>query len=238
MTCIVGIEALGGVIMGADSGSFGAHGGITIELSQEDSKIFHCGDFLVGVAGSPRLSNVLRYCVPWPNVPKSILSDRDLFQWLVRTLVPIVRRTCENEKLELQRSSSDDHEDDTGDILFGVAGRLYTLESDFHIERSASGYNAIGIAGAVAMGALFAFRLKQPLPWEANSHDIINVLNAAAAHSPFVKPPWRTEEQHFMSTAKTNGMKKLVGTVEGRDRVVWTKELKKSRQKNSIAKVI
>lgn len=192
MTCVIGLETPHGVALGSDSGSFGNHGVVTVTLSSEDTKIFKGGkDFVVGVAGSARFTNVLQYCIKWPSVPLLATSPQATFRWLVSHVVPLIRTTCKNEGIDFSREPDEDGDSqgDLGAALLGVGSRLYTLEEDWAIERSNCRYNAIGIGASVAMGAMNILYNEA-----AETHHTQLVLrcalDAAKAHSPFVREPW------------------------------------------------
>jgi hypothetical protein len=197
MTVIVGIETSTGIAMGADSGSYGSRGSVTITLHPSDPKIFFAGDFLVGVAGSARFSNVLQHCVKWPTVPKPrkgnlVVHDQDLMRFMVTVVVPRIRAACKRNDLELRPSGGllEDDNDDTGEALLGVLGRLFLLENDFHVERSGHRYNAIGVGAPVAMGSLYTSGGTCP-----NEDRILDALEAAMTHCPYVRKPWTILEK-------------------------------------------
>ncbi|HEX9137427.1 MAG TPA: hypothetical protein VF905_10885 [Nitrospirota bacterium] len=204
MTCIVGIELAGEVHLAADSGSFGD---TTTLLAPEDSKVWRTGSYVMGSSGSPRFANLLRYTMKWPEPSaKDKATDPALFGFLVNRVAVPLRRLCVGQGLVMERGRDGDGEPlgDHGNVMVGVAGRLYTMHSDFSVERSTHGYAAIGTGADHAMGALYV--LVAGSSFGRNDPELVGgrmgnrstralgqiqiALEAAEAHCSFVRKPW------------------------------------------------
>lgn len=72
-----------------------------------------------------------------------------------------------------------------GHFLVGWRGTLYHVEGDFQVGRPARGEDATGCGDALALGALYASRGRPP------RSRVKVALDAAAAHSGSVAPPFR-----------------------------------------------
>lgn len=184
MTCIVGIEADSRVFVGADSAyTDGQTQGL---VSRDDGKLWRTGDYLLGVAGSPRVSNLLRF-MELPPAP-----TRGLFRHMVLVVVPLVRKALRSGGRMLKDRDVDPSgygvgggDASDGVLLVGVRGKVYTIHSDFQVCRARAGYDAIGSGGSVAMGALCATADIEP------KERVRIALTAAETHACGVKRPWR-----------------------------------------------
>ena len=156
MTCIVGIEDKGVVWMGADSAySDGQTQGLA---AADNPKLWRAGSYLIGVAGSARVANVLRFHVRLPPAPA-----RGVFRHMVTRVVPVLRRALKKSGRMLKDEGGDREGGGGagGDLTDGVAliavgGKLFSVHGDFQVCRSRAGYDALGSGGAVALGALHA----------------------------------------------------------------------------------
>lgn len=143
MSCIVGIVHEGNVYLGGDSAG-------TSESCQSvihaEPKAFCIGEFVIGCAGSFRISQILRYVF----VPPPISGD--LMRYMVTAFVPALK-----ECLKVDEQKSEDLLCGSR-ALVGVRGRLFCIYTDFHVEETLDEYNTIGSADDVAYGALYATR--------------------------------------------------------------------------------
>ena len=84
MTCIVGVEHAGGVVVGGDSNySDGSTQGLLA-----GAKVFRRGGYVFGVAGSARVADLLRYQLSLPPAPTV-----KVHRYLVTKVVPAIRAT-------------------------------------------------------------------------------------------------------------------------------------------------
>lgn len=166
MTCIVGIEEEGRVILGADSAGVA---GYSIRR-RSDSKLFRAGDLIGGFTGSFRMGQVLRNHL---KVPKGMRPERDLGD-ICRDLFR--EHGCLAEKDGVAAGTC---------FLFGWKGRLYEMESDFQVGRIMEGFNAVGCGDDLALGAMFA------APDLVAKERVRCALKAAARFSAGVVGPFR-----------------------------------------------
>ena len=145
MTCIVGLVDSGRVWMGGDSA--GTAGWDLIVRA--DRKVFRNGPYVMGFTTSYRMGQLLRHGFEAPVPPK---SSGDLEAFMATSFVDAVR-----ERLKAGGwASKNNEQEEGGDFLVGVGGRLFEVCSDYQVGESLNGYAAIGVADQVAHGALFA----------------------------------------------------------------------------------
>src|SRR3990167_7962118 len=121
MTCVVGLEKRGTVWIGADSA------GTASDMRQQlraDEKVFKLGEMLIGICGSFRMGNLLRYKLELPE-HRAAVSD---MEYLVGDFVSSVKTLLDNAM--------------EGSFLVGYKGKLYHVQSDFQVGRTLSGFDA------------------------------------------------------------------------------------------------
>jgi hypothetical protein len=82
------------------------------------------------------------------------------------------------------------NKEEGGCFLVGVRGRLFSIESDYQVGESASGYSACGSGAAVSLGSLFSTHGHEPY------HRVRIALEAAQALTPYVLAPFTIMETH------------------------------------------
>lgn len=171
MTCVVGIEVDGGVLLGADSiASNGVDACIRC-----DRKLIRLGPYAFGFTTSWRMGDILRYHVVLPSPPRS-----GLHRHLVTKVIPAVR-----EAFKVHGWAAKEPEAPGGEFLVGVHGSLFTVHADFQVARSAHGYAAVGYGASPALGALCATSEYEPRVRARAA------LEAAERHTVYVRRPWR-----------------------------------------------
>ncbi len=146
MTCIVGVEAEGKVVIGGDSWTSDDWSGAPLG----SPKVFRSGEFAYGYAGSLRAGQVLEHIFVPPRLapsPESSSIDR----YMVASWATLLQNAMEGVSVE-----STDAAD--WQFLVGLRSRLYVVESDYTVWRCARGYHAIGTGSELALGALHALR--------------------------------------------------------------------------------
>lgn len=141
MTCIVGIEHAGGVVIGGDSAGLSGWS----KTIRADEKVFTVGDYVMGFTTSFRMGQLLRYHLQVPGP-----DTWDVDRYIGTTFIDAVRDTLK----EGGWASSDGGQERGGDFLVGVAGRLYSIYSDYQFGRAVAGYAAVGCGGDLALGSL------------------------------------------------------------------------------------
>ena len=176
MTCIVGIQVEGSVLMAADSAAVSGWEGIATTTA----KVFRVGDMLIGYTTSFRMGQILQYHLSLP-----VDNGEDSpHAYLVRRFIPEIRSLFREHgymERENERESG-------GQFLVGYRGRLYTIDSDFQVNGNRLGYASIGVGSSYAMGAMYATQ-----KWENPGERLQAALESAEAFCIAVKRPFFTE---------------------------------------------
>lgn len=176
MTCIVGVEHRGRVVIGGDSAGVAGH---SLQV-RADAKVFRNGPYVMGFTTSFRMGQLLRYAFKAPEPPA---DPGELYGFMVTRFVDDVRK-CLKDGGFLTKSSE---VESGGTFLVGVRGSLFLVGSDFQIGQTAYGYDAVGCGQDLALGALHATRDR------GARYRVETALSAAAAHSAGVSGPYALE---------------------------------------------
>lgn len=177
MSLIVGLsDDRGAIHMAADSGAWGSY-----EVVMRNTKLFRWGPVLIGVAGSTRLNNVLRFAAP-PKRP----TAKDPLAYVVKEVVPAIAAAVESAKL--YRDGTQGECLPGSGLIVGVPGLLTTINSDLGVTPSARTYDVQGHDGAhgVALGVLYATRDVGLSPQAR----LRLALEAAVEHTDAVRGPF------------------------------------------------
>lgn len=178
MTAIVGLVEQGKVWIGGDSA---ATSGWALTV-RRDPKVFRVGPYLIGLSGSPRQAQLLRFSLSVPDQdPRH--SDE---QHMMTTFIGAVRQTLKDggyTKIESSREETDSA------FLVGYRGALYCVYGDFQVEQSVESFNACGCGLELARGSLFTTR-----DLNLGARERVEVaLRAAEAFSAGVRGPFVIE---------------------------------------------
>lgn len=178
MTCIAAIAEGGKVWLGADSAGID---GLSIRV-RADSKLFEVGDeMLIGVCGSFRVRDILRYQFAPPAVQKDDLTD-----YMVTDFVEAYRSVV---KMGGSATVVDNHESAASDFIVGFRGRLFTIHSDFQVAEQNDPFHAVGCGSDIALGSLYSTRRLKLTPKER----ILRALQASARYSGGVCAPFKVK---------------------------------------------
>jgi len=183
MTCIVGLidKTTDTVWMGGDSlASY--EDDVSIEIRVEP-KVFKSGNLLLGICGSSRMAQILRYLSPAP-MPA---IGQDIHEFMVTTFVEGVRI---QQKEFGCAEVKDSVETMSGDILVGFHGRLFTVHSDYDVGHVAGDYAVVGCGRDLAMGSLFTTAKMKMAPKKR----VLTALEAAEEWSAGVRRPFVIEK--------------------------------------------
>lgn len=142
MTAIAGLVHDGTVHIGGDSAGVGGWR-MTVRA---DTKVFRNGPYVFGFTSSFRMGQLIRWSLLAP------APDGDLDRFMCTTFIDSVR-ACLKEGGFAKKNSE---QEEGGTFLVGVAGRLFTVHSDYQVGEAVDGYAAVGCGEEPALGALFA----------------------------------------------------------------------------------
>lgn len=179
MTAIVGLVHNGEVHIGGDSAGVGGYR-LTVRA---DMKVFRNGPYLFGFTTSFRMGQLIRWSLSAPE------PDGDLERFMCTTFIDAVRECLKAGGFAKKNLE----QEEGGTFLVGVAGRLFTVHSDYQVGEAADGYAAVGCGDELALGALFATEQTQLSPQER----LELALEAAERFSAGVRAPFA-----YMSSAE------------------------------------
>ena len=188
MTCVVGTIDGGAIILGADSAAVGEGPEI---YTMPEPKVFACGPYLLGVCGSYRVAQVLRYRAELPVPP----AGADLESFLVRNLLPVIGDLLEAEGGVV--GSSRTFLGERVALLLGCEGQLWHVGSDLTVLPEGE-YGAIGSGRLRAYAALHALKAAGVEPARRR---LELALETAAKYTATVRPPW-----HFVASPEIQGL--------------------------------
>lgn len=184
MTCIVGLETEEGVLLGADSWSDNGWSG----MRRADPKLFAVGPYLLGFTTSYRMGQLLRYGLALAAPLRADrASDDDLMHFMATDFINEVRRLLKDGGW----SEREKEQEKGGTFLVAVGGRLFGIEDDYQVMRSAHGYQAVGSGYQLALGS---FASTEDLDWPPPRR-IGMALSAAERHTGGVKSPFHVHWQ-------------------------------------------
>lgn len=166
MTAIAAFVHEGKVTMGGDSAGVGSAGDLQLRA---DTKVFVRDGFLIGVSGTWRTIQELKYAeLP----PLGVDKDRD--EWMVTVFLPWVRSVVNPEDLE------------QSEILVGFQGNLYHIYRERQVAKEQVPYDACGCGAQIAKGAFYALHDVEASPGER----VRIVLEAAERFHSGVRGPF------------------------------------------------
>jgi ATP-dependent protease HslVU (ClpYQ) peptidase subunit len=144
MTCIVGITDGKRIVMGADSAASTTDNPEIYSFATE--KIFATGEYLVGVCGSYRAGQIVRWEMDWPEPPE---PGVDIEGFIVREVVKAI-----SQALVANRFKGATEATRVPQFMIGLRGRLFTLTGDESVGSLKAPWMAIGSGRHCAYGAL------------------------------------------------------------------------------------
>ena len=174
MTCIVGLIENGVVYVGGDSA---ACDDSSLQIIKE-SKVFKRRDFIFGISGNPRMYDILKYNFEIPDRIESF----DVLDYMYIDFIPELKKCLSENGILIKQDevvSSDSW------IMVGYGGRLFVIESHFHVSESILNYNALGSGMDAALGCLYGLENLMRGEWILNLNPEDKVLLALKASEQF-----------------------------------------------------
>lgn len=158
--------------MGGDSAAVEVESNLV--SSRVEPKVFIHGDYIIGYSGSFRFGKVVEYSCELPKP-----DYKDIHKFMNTHFVNAIRDAVEDNKLD------NSEEKDSAELLIGLHGHIFELNSDWHVGEDSNSFNSIGSGSSFALGSLFSTkRLK-----DCRSR-VKMALEASEAFSPYVKKPF------------------------------------------------
>ena len=183
MTCIVALIHENKVLLGGDAAASDDKSGLIFQRT--DPKVFKVGQFGIGFVDSFRMGQILQY--QWtPPIYKPTAGYRNLDKFIRTKFVESIKDAFKEQGYG-NFSSGTEEGDQGGIFLIAVqgAGRIFTMDTDFHIGEADVMYMAEGAGQELALGSLFSTaQVKTP------RKRVRMALEAAAKFNMSVRPPF------------------------------------------------
>jgi ATP-dependent protease HslVU (ClpYQ) peptidase subunit len=177
MTCIIGLSVDGEAFIAADS-----CGTVDDNLCLVgDSKIFNVGEYLIGIAGTRRPAEVIRYRLSAPAIPTDA-TPADLDRILATDFADALRAALRDAGALSKDADKGDIFDASGIVV--VRGRVYFLAGNFSVTPVRDGIWSTGSGSAYALGSL------RSTTGKASRERIETALEVAVYYSDGVRPPF------------------------------------------------
>ena len=154
MTCIVALADNGKVYMGGDSAASDEKTGLIVQ--RIDPKVFKVGQYGIGFIDSFRMGQILQYS--WTPPKYTVTKGNKSLDKFMRTkFVNSIKEAFRESGYGVFSGNSEDG-DQGGVFLISVSGtgRIFTMDSDFHIGEVDVGYMAEGAGQELALGSLYS----------------------------------------------------------------------------------
>jgi hypothetical protein len=154
MTCIVALVDNNKIFMGGDSAASDDKTGLIFQ--RVDPKVFKVGQYGIGFVDSFRMGQILQYSWTPPKFPAAA-NPKNLDKFMRTKFVDSVKEAFRENGYGNFTGNIEDG-DQGGVFLISVSGtgRLFTMDSDFHIGEVDVPYMAEGSGQEVALGSLFS----------------------------------------------------------------------------------
>lgn len=173
MTCIVGLIHNGKVHMACDSAASDTDIGSVHK--RKDVKLFMVDEYLIGFSNSFRMGQILQHDFIPPRP-----SKRNLEKTMCIDFVDKVYECLNRNNFGIDKDS-----DNVSELIVGIHGRLFVMDSDFNMGEYLDKYFAIGSGYQFALGSLYSTKsVKNP------KTRLTKALEAAAEYSIGVEPPF------------------------------------------------
>lgn len=184
MTAVVALIHENKVLLGGDSAASDEKSALIFQ--RVDPKVFKVGQYGIAFVDSFRMGQVLQYS--WtPPVYKPTAGFKNLDKFIRTKFVESVKETFKEHGYGNQNPGSTEDGDQGGVFLVAVqgAGRIFVMDTDFHIAEADVQYMAEGSGQMLALGSLFSTTsIKAP------RKRVRIALEAAAKFNMAVRPPF------------------------------------------------
>ncbi len=184
MTAVVALIHENKVLLGGDAAASDDKTGLIFQISQP--KVFRVGQFGIAFVDSFRMGQILQYS--WtPPIYKPSAGFKNLDKFMRTKFVESVKEVFKENGYGNQNPGSTEDGDQGGIFLIAVqgAGRIFMMDTDFHIAEADVQYMAEGIGQMLALGSLFSTTsIKTP------RKRVRMALEAAAKFNMSVRPPF------------------------------------------------
>ena len=183
MTAVVALIHENKVLLGGDSAASDEKSGLIFQ--RVDPKVFKVGQFGIAFVDSFRMGQILQYS--WtPPIYKPTTGFKNLDKFMRTKFIESIKESFKEHGYGNQAPGTEDG-DEGGVFLIAVqgAGRIFVMDTDFHIGEADVQYMAEGAGQELALGSLFSTTaIKTP------RKRVRMALEAAAKFNMSVRPPF------------------------------------------------
>ena len=183
MTAVVALIHENKVLLGGDSAASDDKSGLI--FSRVDPKVFRVGQFGIAFVDSFRMGQILQY--NWvPPIYKPTTGFKNL-EFMRTKFIESVKEAFKDQGYGNQTAGSTEDGDEGGIFIIAVqnTGRIFTMDTDFHIGEADLQYMAEGAGQELCLGSLYSTNsIKTP------RRRIRMALEAAAKFNMSVRPPF------------------------------------------------
>ena len=151
MTTIVGVQNADGCVIASDSRV--AEGG-KVYTHPKMVKAIENGNYIIGGAGDYRALQVVLH--GWQPPLLNAKAKQNLYEFIINKIAPSLKSTLTEAGIEFNKGSEDSDSKFELQLLIGINGTLFEIDSDFAVAMNDTGLYAIGSGGDYALGALHA----------------------------------------------------------------------------------
>jgi ATP-dependent protease HslVU (ClpYQ) peptidase subunit len=150
MTTIIGVQTADGCVIASDSRV--AEGG-KVYTHPQMVKAVERGSYIIGGAGDYRALQVVLH--GWTPPLVSAKAKQNLYEFVINKVAPSLKTTLTEAGIEFTKSTDNDDKFEL-QLIIGINGNIFEIDSDFAVAMNDNGLYAIGSGGEYALGALHA----------------------------------------------------------------------------------
>jgi hypothetical protein len=184
MTAVVALIHENKVLLGGDAAASDDKSGLI--FSRVDPKVFKVGQYGIGFVDSFRMGQILQY--NWtPPIYKPTAGYKNLDKFLRTKFIESIKEAFKEQGYGNQTAGSTEDGDEGGVFIITVqgSGRIFVMDTDFHIGEADVAYMAEGAGQELALGSLFSTTaIKTP------RKRVRMALEAASKFNMSVRPPF------------------------------------------------
>jgi ATP-dependent protease HslVU (ClpYQ) peptidase subunit len=150
MTTIIGVQTADGCVIASDSRV--AEGG-KVYTHPQMVKAVERGSYIIGGAGDYRALQVVLHGWSPPRVTAK--AKQNLYEFVINKVAPSLKTTLTDAGIEFNKPSDNDDKFEL-QLIVGINGNIFEIDSDFAVAMNDTGLYAIGSGGDYALGALHA----------------------------------------------------------------------------------
>jgi ATP-dependent protease HslVU (ClpYQ) peptidase subunit len=150
MTTIVGVQYEDSCVIASDSRV--AEGG-KVYTHPEMVKAVERGSYIIGGAGDYRALQVVLH--GWSPPLVTAKAKTNLYEFVINKVSPSLKATLQEAGIEFTKSSDNDDKFEL-QLIIGINGTLFEIDSDFAVAMNDNNFYGIGSGGDFALGALHA----------------------------------------------------------------------------------